>query len=105
MQQRIGPENPGLSRFLAARLLLLVMLGFYLGGAVLAVMFYGFGVNPLKCLRSGDLGGAAPASARVSGATRDRRAARSPPAADRPPGANPDGPWRRGRRRCCSSRP
>jgi hypothetical protein len=48
MQPRIGPENPGLSRFLAARLLLLMMLGFYAGGLALAVMFYGFGVNPLK---------------------------------------------------------
>jgi len=48
MQQRIGPENPGLSRFLAARLLLVVMLGFYAGGLTIAVMFYGFGVNPLK---------------------------------------------------------
>jgi hypothetical protein len=48
MQQRIGPENPGLSRFLAARLLLVLMLGFYLGGGTIAVMFYGFGVNPLK---------------------------------------------------------
>lgn len=48
MQQRIGPENPGLSRFLAARLLLVVMLGFYLGGGTIAVMFYGFGVNPLR---------------------------------------------------------
>jgi len=45
---RIGPENPGITRFLVARLLLAAMLGFYLGGAVLAVMFYGFGVNPLK---------------------------------------------------------
>jgi hypothetical protein len=48
MQQRIGPENPGLSRFLAARLLLVIMLGFYAGGATIAVLFYGFGVNPLK---------------------------------------------------------
>jgi hypothetical protein len=48
MQQRIGPENPGLSRFLAARLLLVLMLGFYLGGGSIAVMFYGFGINPLK---------------------------------------------------------
>ena len=48
MQQRIGPENPGLSRFLAARLVLIVMLGFYLGGGTIAVMFYGFGVNPLR---------------------------------------------------------
>jgi hypothetical protein len=48
MQQRIGPENPGLSRFLAARLLLIVMLGFYLGGGAVAVLFYGYGINPLK---------------------------------------------------------
>ena len=46
-QHRIGPGNPGISRFLAARFLLLVVLGFYAGGGVIAVMFYGFGVNPL----------------------------------------------------------
>lgn len=48
MQQRIGPGNPGISRFLAARFLLLVMLGLYLGGGTLAVMYYGFGMNPLR---------------------------------------------------------
>lgn len=47
-QQRIGPDNPGLSRFLAARFLLLVVLGFYLGGGAIAVMYYGYGINPLK---------------------------------------------------------
>ena len=48
MAQRIGPENPGLSRFLAARLFLVIMLGFYAGGGAIAVLFYGFGVNPLR---------------------------------------------------------
>ena len=47
MQQRIGPENPGLSRFLAARLMLVVMVGFYTAGLILAFL-YGFGVNPLE---------------------------------------------------------
>jgi hypothetical protein len=46
-QRRIGPDNPGLSRFFAARFMLLVMAGFYGGGIVLAVMFYGYGINPL----------------------------------------------------------
>jgi hypothetical protein len=46
MQQRIGPENPGLSRFLAARLMLVIMAGFYAAGLVLALM-YGMGINPL----------------------------------------------------------
>jgi hypothetical protein len=47
MQKRIGPENPGLSRFFAARLMVLLMTAFYAAGLVLAFM-YGFGVNPLK---------------------------------------------------------
>lgn len=47
MQQRIGPEAPGLSRFLAARLMLAIMLGFYgAGGALVAL--YALGINPLK---------------------------------------------------------
>jgi len=46
MQQRIGPENPGLSRFLAARLMLVIMAGFYAAGLVLALL-YGMGINPL----------------------------------------------------------
>jgi hypothetical protein len=48
MQPRIGPDNPGLSRFLAARVLLMIMLGLYLGGGTIAFMYYGFGINPLK---------------------------------------------------------
>jgi hypothetical protein len=48
MQQRIGPGNPGLSRFLAARVMLMIMLGLYLGGGTVAFMYYGFGLNPLK---------------------------------------------------------
>ena len=47
-QQPIGPNNPGLSRFFAARFLLMVVLGFYLGGGAIAVMYYGYGINPLK---------------------------------------------------------
>jgi hypothetical protein len=48
MKQRpIGPENPGLSRFFAARFMVLLMASFYLAGAVLAVM-YAFGTNPLR---------------------------------------------------------
>jgi len=47
MQQRIGPHNPGLSRFFAARFLVLVMAGFYSAGLVIAVM-YGFGMHPLS---------------------------------------------------------
>jgi hypothetical protein len=47
MQKRIGPENPGLSRFLAARMMMLVMCAFYAAGLVLAFL-YGFGINPLR---------------------------------------------------------
>jgi hypothetical protein len=48
MKQRpIGPENPGLSRFVAARLMLVLMASFYLAGAVLVVM-YAMGTNPLR---------------------------------------------------------
>jgi hypothetical protein len=47
MKQRpIGPENPGLSRFLAARLMLVLMASFYLAGAVMVVM-YALGANPI----------------------------------------------------------
>ena len=46
MQQRIGPENPGLSRFLAARFMLLVMASFYAAGLALALLYGFFGVNP-----------------------------------------------------------
>lgn len=47
MQQRIGPENPGLSRFLAARLMLVVVAGFYVAGLVF-VFLYALGVDPFQ---------------------------------------------------------
>jgi nucleoside recognition membrane protein YjiH len=47
MQKRIGPESPGLSRFLAARMMMLVMCAFYAAGLVLAFL-YGFGINAMK---------------------------------------------------------
>ena len=46
MQQRIGPENPGLSRVLAARGMLVLIAGFYLAGLVF-VFLYSLGVDPL----------------------------------------------------------
>jgi|EndMetStandDraft_2_1072991.scaffolds.fasta_scaffold1689516_2 hypothetical protein len=46
MQQRIGPENPGLSRFLAARTMLLAVAAFYVAGVVF-VFLYSLGVDPL----------------------------------------------------------
>lgn len=46
MQQRIGPGNPGLSRFFAARVSLLVISGFYLAGVVF-VFLYSLGYDPL----------------------------------------------------------
>ena len=46
MQQRIGPENPGLSRFLAARFMLILVAAFYLAGLVF-VFLYSVGVDPL----------------------------------------------------------
>lgn len=46
-QLPIGPENPGLSRVVAVRFMLLVMASFYLAGAILAVM-YALGADPLK---------------------------------------------------------
>jgi len=45
-QRRIGPDNPGLSRFFAARMMLVLIAGFYLAGAVLAGM-YVLGMDPL----------------------------------------------------------
>jgi hypothetical protein len=45
-QRRIGPGNPGISRFLAARLMLLLVASFYLAGAALGVM-YVLGMDPL----------------------------------------------------------
>lgn len=47
MQQRIGPENPGLSRLLAARAMLVVIAGFYLAGLVF-VFLYSVGFDPLQ---------------------------------------------------------
>lgn len=46
MQQRIGPENPGVSRFFAARLMLLLVAGFYVAGLVF-VFLYSSGFDPL----------------------------------------------------------
>lgn len=46
-QRRIGPDNPGLSRFFAARLMLLLVAGFYLAGLVL-VFLYAIGDDPLS---------------------------------------------------------
>jgi hypothetical protein len=45
MQRRIGPENPGLSRFVAARFMLVVVAGFYLAGLVF-VFLYSLGWDP-----------------------------------------------------------
>ena len=45
-QRRIGPDSPGLSRFFAARLMLVLMASFYLAGATLAVMYL-LGAQPL----------------------------------------------------------
>jgi hypothetical protein len=47
MQVRIGPENPGLSRFVAARFMLLVVVSFYLAGAVILAL-YALGAKPLQ---------------------------------------------------------
>lgn len=38
-QRRIGPGSPGISRFLAARLMLALVAGFYLAGAALGVLY------------------------------------------------------------------
>jgi hypothetical protein len=46
MQQRIGPENPGVSRFFAARAMLVLVAGFYVAGLVF-VFLYGLGYDPL----------------------------------------------------------
>ena len=45
-QRRIGPGNPGITRALAARLMLLLVATFYLAGAALGVM-YVLGMDPL----------------------------------------------------------
>jgi hypothetical protein len=46
-QRRIGPGNPGLSQFFAARLMLVVVAGFYLAGLVF-VFLYAIGDDPLS---------------------------------------------------------
>jgi hypothetical protein len=46
-QRRIGPGNPGLSRVLAARLMVAVIAGFYLAG-LFFVLLYGLGVDPME---------------------------------------------------------
>jgi hypothetical protein len=45
--QRIGPHNPGLSRLLAARFLVLLMVSFYVAGLAIALL-YGLGKHPLS---------------------------------------------------------
>jgi hypothetical protein len=47
MQQRIGPDNPGLSRFFAARLMLILVASFYMAG-LLFVFMYSLGWDPLS---------------------------------------------------------
>jgi hypothetical protein len=44
--RRISPDSPGLSRFFAARLVLLLIAGFYLAGATLGVMYL-LGMDPI----------------------------------------------------------
>jgi len=44
--RRIGPDSPGLSRFFAARLMLVLIASFYLAGATLAGM-YVLGMDPM----------------------------------------------------------
>ncbi len=46
MQHRIGPENPGVSRFFAARAMLVLVAGFYVAGLVF-VFLYSLGYDPL----------------------------------------------------------
>ncbi|MGY2874394.1 hypothetical protein ACVW00_001584 [Marmoricola sp. URHA0025 HA25] len=45
-QHRISPDGPGLSRFVAARFMLVVMASFYLAGATLGVMYL-LGIDPV----------------------------------------------------------
>jgi hypothetical protein len=45
--RRIGPDNPGISRLLGARLLLLLVASFYLAGLVF-VFLYAIGDDPLS---------------------------------------------------------
>ncbi|HET6165898.1 MAG TPA: hypothetical protein VFE07_03660 [Marmoricola sp.] len=47
MHQRIGPDNPGLTRFFAARLYLVLIAGIYLAGVVF-VFLYSMGYDPLN---------------------------------------------------------
>lgn len=44
--RRIGPDNPGISRLLGARLLLVVIAGFYLAGLTVGVMYL-LGMDPI----------------------------------------------------------
>ena len=44
--QRIGPDSPGISRFFAARVSLLLVAAFYLAGLVF-VFLYSMGYDPL----------------------------------------------------------
>jgi hypothetical protein len=46
MQQRIGPESPGLTRFFAARAMVILIAGFYVAGLVF-VFLYSLGVDPV----------------------------------------------------------
>lgn len=46
-QHRIGPDSPGLSRLLAARLMLVLIASFYLAGLVF-VFLYAMGDDPLS---------------------------------------------------------
>ena len=45
--RRISPDSPGLSRFFAARLALVVIASFYLAGATLGVMYL-LGLDPIS---------------------------------------------------------
>ncbi len=46
MQHRIGPESPGVSRFFAARAMLVLVAGFYVAGLTFVFM-YSLGWDPL----------------------------------------------------------
>lgn len=46
MHHRIGPDNPGISRFLAARVSLVLVAGFYIAGLIFVFM-YSLGYDPL----------------------------------------------------------
>jgi hypothetical protein len=46
MQRRISPDSPGVTRFLGARLMLVLVASFYLAGLVF-VFLYAIGDDPL----------------------------------------------------------